>query len=229
MPEETPKRVPVYFPRRQFLRGSAAIAGGAVAGLGTSLGVIAAPTPQRVAAWRSLLQQSTPEAIANYSPVALTSAEIATLQAAVGRLIPTDEIGPGADEAGVHIFIDRSLAGPNAATLPLYQAGLAALDAAAGSGGFAAVDSAKQDDLLTQAESNDLADAPPGFFGLLLEHTRQGMFGDPMYGGNANFAGWDLLAFPGVKLTWTAEEQAIGTIVKAEHRSVADQGGTPYE
>jgi len=229
MPDDTPHRVPVYFPRRQFLRGSAVLAGGAVAGITGSLGALAAPHAERVAAWQSLLAPSTPEAIADYTPVALTANELATLTAAVGRLIPTDDLGPAAADAGVQIFIDRSLAGPNAATLPLYQAGLAALDKAAGSGGFAGLKVAKQDDLLTKAEANKLADAPAGFFALLLEHTRQGMFGDPIYGGNADFAGWDLLAFPGIKFTWTAEEQEIGTIVKPEHRSVGDQGGTPYE
>jgi len=168
MPDDTPHRVPVYFPRRQFLRGSAVLAGGAVAGITGSLGALAAPHAERVAAWQSLLAPSTPEAIADYTPVALTANELATLTAAVGRLIPTDDLGPAAADAGVQIFIDRSLAGPNAATLPLYQAGLAALDKAAGSGGFAGLKVAKQDDLLTKAEANKLADAPAGFFALLL-------------------------------------------------------------
>jgi gluconate 2-dehydrogenase gamma chain len=29
---------------------------------------------------------------------------------------------------------------------------------------------------------------------------REGIFGDPMYGGNAGKAGWELIGFPGVKL-----------------------------
>ena len=35
------------------------------------------------------------------------------------------------------------------------------------------------------------------------------MFSDPYYGGNANFIGWDLLDFPGVKLTFSAAEQQL--------------------
>ena len=31
-------------------------------------------------------------------------------------------------------------------------------------------------------------------------HTIQGTFGDPYYGGNANFVGWDLIGYPGVRL-----------------------------
>lgn len=42
----------------------------------------------------------------------LTSAEVAFLDAAVSRLIPQDELGPGAKEAGVTFFLDRQLIGP---------------------------------------------------------------------------------------------------------------------
>jgi gluconate 2-dehydrogenase gamma chain len=41
-----------------------------------------------------------------------TAAEAAFIEAATARLIPTDENGPGAIEAGVPYFIDRQLAGP---------------------------------------------------------------------------------------------------------------------
>jgi gluconate 2-dehydrogenase gamma chain len=43
--------------------------------------------------------------------VFFTQAEAAFIEAAVQRLIPKDELGPGALEAGVPIFIDRQLAG----------------------------------------------------------------------------------------------------------------------
>jgi gluconate 2-dehydrogenase gamma chain len=42
----------------------------------------------------------------------LTAAEVAFLDAAVSRLIPQDELGPGAKETGVTFFLDRQLAGP---------------------------------------------------------------------------------------------------------------------
>ena len=42
----------------------------------------------------------------------LTEAEAAFVTAAVARLIPADDLGPGAVEAGVPVFIDRQLAGP---------------------------------------------------------------------------------------------------------------------
>lgn len=41
-----------------------------------------------------------------------TTEEVAFVNAAVARLIPDDELGPGAKEAGVTVFLDRQLAGP---------------------------------------------------------------------------------------------------------------------
>lgn len=45
-------------------------------------------------------------------PAFLMPAETAFVDAAVSRLIPRDELGPGAKEAGVTHFIDRQLGGP---------------------------------------------------------------------------------------------------------------------
>jgi gluconate 2-dehydrogenase gamma chain len=210
-----------------LLRDSALLTGGViVAGAVVPARALAAGTaPEKVSAWLELVAQATPAALDSYEPVALMPGELETLKAALARIIPADDLGPGAVEAGVFVFIDRSLAGANADTLPIYQAGFAALDAAAGSDGFAAINDGKRDALLTQAESDEPADAPPGFFALLLEHTRQGMFGDPIYGGNRDFAGWDLIGYPGIKLVWTAEEQQINVDVEPAHTSVAEFGG----
>jgi gluconate 2-dehydrogenase gamma chain len=41
-----------------------------------------------------------------------TQAEAAFMTAALARLIPSDDLGPGAVEAGVATFVDRQLAGP---------------------------------------------------------------------------------------------------------------------
>lgn len=220
------------FPRREFLKGGVYLGGGAAAmlwGVGSGL----AGSGQGVPQWFAERLQdgspvASPEAVDAYQPIALTAAEAATLRAVGNRLIPSDELGLGAGDAGAFIYIDWTLAGPGAAMLPLYQAGLAALDTAAGGNGFAAADTATQDQLLTNAEAGTLDGAPEGFFPLVLEYTRQGMFGDPMYGGNAGFSGWDLIQYPGIKLVWTEEEQSLDTVVTPAHRSVADQGGAPY-
>lgn len=222
-------------PRRELLKGSAYLGGGAAAAL-WGVGAGLAGPAQGMPEWQGSMQSASPvaspvaspEAVDSYQPVALTAAEAATLRAVGNRLIPADDLGPGAGDLGAFIYVDWALSGQAAATLPLYQGGLAALDAAAGSGGFVGADAATQDSLLSQAESGNLANAPQGFFALVLEHTRQGTFGDPMYGGNLGFAGWDLIQYPGLKLTWTAEEQALDTVVTPAHRSVAEQGGVRY-
>jgi hypothetical protein len=41
------------------------------------------------------------------------------------------------------------------------------------------------------------------FFNLVRTHTIQGMFSDPYYGGNANFVGWDLIGYPGLRMAVT--------------------------
>jgi gluconate 2-dehydrogenase gamma chain len=35
------------------------------------------------------------------------------------------------------------------------------------------------------------------FFSLFLENVKEGLFADPIYGGNYNFIGWKWVRFPG--------------------------------
>jgi hypothetical protein len=62
------------------------------------------------------------------------------------------------------------------------------------------------------------------FFSLVRGHTMQGTFGDPYYGGNAAFVGWDLIGYPGVRTAVTANEQQMGVTVTPTHRSAYDGG-----
>jgi gluconate 2-dehydrogenase gamma chain len=48
-----------------------------------------------------------------------------------------------------------------------------------------------------EAHVQNISDDALGFFSVLILHTRQGMFGDPVYGGNDGRVGWDLIGFPG--------------------------------
>jgi gluconate 2-dehydrogenase gamma chain len=36
-----------------------------------------------------------------------------------------------------------------------------------------------------------------GFFELVWQHLREGLFADPIHGGNRDLAGWKLIGFPG--------------------------------
>jgi gluconate 2-dehydrogenase gamma chain len=53
----------------------------------------------------------------------LTREEAAFVEAAVSRLIPADDLGPGAREAGAVFFIDRQLKGPFGAAQSWYMQG----------------------------------------------------------------------------------------------------------
>lgn len=162
-------------------------------------------------------------------PENLSQAEADTLEAVVARLVPTDANGPGAREARAAHYIDRALGGALAGAREAYRAGLANLDSharATKGRAFAQLPEADQDELLGAAERNAVPTfAPPGsaaFFNLVLNHTLQGTFGDPYYGGNRNFVGWDLVSYPGVRLAVTADEQRLGQRPRQLHMSAYD-------
>jgi gluconate 2-dehydrogenase gamma chain len=145
----------------------------------------------------------------------LNAAEADTLDAIVARLIPSDENGPGATEARAAHYIDRALAGPLKALRSTYAAGLAAIDDYALSlkgAAFAKLSTTDQDAVLSGMEKNSAPGFSPNsaaFFNLLRTHTIEGTFCDPYYGGNANFAGWDLIDYPGIRMGVTPNDQRM--------------------
>ena len=155
----------------------------------------------------------------------LTAAEADTLEAIVARLIPTDENGPGATEARAAHYIDRALMGALRGSRAAYAANLAALDAyaqATKGAPFAKLPAVEQDAMLTDMEKNVATGFTPNaaaFFALVRTHTIQGTFCDPYYGGNADFVGWDLIDYPGIRLTVTADEQRMGAKPKPVRQS----------
>ena len=157
-----------------------------------------------------------------------TAAEADTVDAMLGRLIPADGSGPGAIEARVLRYVDRALSGDLAGSRPAYSAGVAATNAYAQSRfgeEFADLTAVQQDTILDEMERNLASGFSPNsraFFDLIREHALQGMFGDPVHGGNADFIGWDLIGFYGVKLEVTAAEQQLDVTVAPAHKSVAD-------
>ena len=155
----------------------------------------------------------------------LSDGEMATLEAIAARLIPTDANGPGAAEARAARYIDRALGGALSDFRETYRSGLAAVDAYARTSkgaAFAQLAPPEQDGVLTDMERNAAFDGSAGLFGVLLSHTVQGTFGDPFYGGNRNFAGWDLIGYPGVRLAATAEQQNLDARPAATRMSAYD-------
>ena len=70
-----------------------------------------------------------------------------------------------------------------------YGEGIATLDSLAG-GDFAAAAPADQDKILARHEMS-------AFMSLLFEHTIEGLYANPEYGGNRGLAGWHDIGFPG--------------------------------
>ena len=100
--------------RRDFLLKSMTLIPAAVIG-GSGVGALTAPTPA-VAASNTTTQN-------DYQPTFFTPEEWAFIKAAVARLIPADERGPGALEAGVPEFIDRQMNTPYATGSIWYMQG----------------------------------------------------------------------------------------------------------
>lgn len=158
----------------------------------------------------------------------LTKPEVQFLDAAVERLIPTDDASVGARDAGVTIYIDRQLTsiwgmhGRNYRTGPwpegtpqqgfqsrltpqeIYRCGIAETDAHCKrqyGKPFRLLAAEQQDEVLRSLEKDaiELPSLPAKlFFSLLWRNTEEGFFSDPLYGGNRDKVGWRLLGFPGV-------------------------------
>lgn len=168
-----------------------------------------------------------------------TAAEARIVQAAAERIFPTDATGPGATEAGVVVYIDRQLAGPYGRdkyryTKPpfvnsvpehgyqgketpreVYRAGIAGL------AGFAELKPEEQDQKLRAIQTSN-------FFRLLRQHTLEGMFSDPMHGGNAGMVGWQLIGYPGPVMNYREEiDKHFGEEFRRKPMSLAQITGRP--
>jgi len=143
-----------------------------------------------------------------------TAAEARVVSAACERIFPSDSTGPGAKEAGVVIYIDRQLAGPYGAdkyrytkgpwveSVPehgyqgkanpreTYRDGIAKLGA-----NFGELPVEEQIQKLQSMEKTH-------FFQLLRAHTVEGVFCDPMHGGNKDLIGWQLIGYPGPRMNY---------------------------
>ncbi len=142
-----------------------------------------------------------------------SEAEALIVAAAASQIFPSDETGPGAREAAVAVYIDRQLAGPwgrdrhrytqepfdeaappefgyqgSATPQQIYRQGLKELK------GFDRLGFDEQAQKLKQIEATL-------FFSLLRQNTIEGMFCDPIHGGNAGMLGWQLIGFPGPRMS----------------------------
>ncbi|WP_454691592.1 gluconate 2-dehydrogenase subunit 3 family protein [Achromobacter aloeverae] len=182
----------------------------------------------------------------------LSPPEIRFLEAAVECLIPTDELGPGAKEAGVAVYIDRQLgsswgshgrqyrSGPwfegtpqqgyqsRLTPIEIYRVGIREVDEHCKSSlgrVFGQLTGELQQSVLKALEKGEieLPTVPSKlFFDLLWRNTEEGYFADPLYGGNRDMVGWRLLGFPGVPSAAYREHLTNTEPYRAEPVSILD-------
>src|SRR5437763_721617 len=178
--------------RRAFLVGTVAGAGAVAAGAGL-VPEAQAQTQRQQAAPVSEHAHATGAGFGAF----FNSDDTATIAAFTERLMPGAPGKPGARDAGVLNYIDLALAGAYADQQDFYRRGLASLDAYCRSthnATFVKLDAARQDTVIKAIEDNKATGftwpSASAFFNRLRTHTMEGMFADPVYGGNKDFAGW---------------------------------------
>jgi gluconate 2-dehydrogenase gamma chain len=191
--------------RRAFLVGAAI---GAVAGATRVPDASAQAQEQHAAAGAptSVHAHSTDAAHGAF----LNDEDAATVAAFTERLMPGAPGKPGARDAGVLNYIDLALAGAYADLQDLYRRGLASLEAYCRKTHnlpFVRLPAARQDEVIAALEDGKATEftwpSAQAFFNTVRTHTMEGMFADPIYGGNKDFAGWRLVGFPGAQPDFT--------------------------
>lgn len=122
-----------------------------------------------------------------------TSKEAQTVDAICEQLIPADR-DPGARQARVVSYIDIQLTRHFKRYRKAYRQGIAAVDDSSRrrfSRRFVQLTPEQQVEVL-----NGIEQSSKPFFELILNHARQGFYGDPRHGGNQGMVSWKMLGLP---------------------------------
>lgn len=145
-----------------------------------------------------------PSCLKNYTPfLFLTADEALTLSSICEQVIPADEYGPGAMQAGVVYYIDKQLHDVFISDQPAYRNGLRAISDTCRdlySVPFLEhLEWDQQTDFLRRMEKDDLpgqywvSHSAKGFFNLMVNHTMQGFYGSPRHGGNKDYISYRMI------------------------------------
>lgn len=208
--------------RRSFLK--TAVLGGAAAA------AAAAPLAATAQTARGAVGEPAPPAGYQF----LRPEEQSFIEALVDHMVPADKLSPSGTGLGIHVFIDRALAGSwgqgerlyrqgpwkrgvpsQGYQLPLtpaelFRAGIEATNAYCRktySLTFDRLPPDRKEEVLAGLAAGKLplgSSLPSNvFFDAVYQTVMEGMFSDPIYGGNANKAGWKMVGFPGVAASYT--------------------------
>ena len=233
--------------RRIFLKVSSA---GALVPAASSALTPTAPAPMGAAS-------ATGSSGASGNYLFFSGPEAAFIEAAVVRLIPPDEVGPSALQAGVPTYIDLQLHGAWGAGERLYRSGpwqpgtpmqgyqlpltpaelfRTAIRAIGedlqknGGKPFEQLAGEQQDAYLTALQNGqkELGTIPSKvFFDSLLAMTIEGYFCDPVYGGNKDMAAWAMIGFPGAYGAYYDSVDRYGVAFNHPPRSLGERGDGP--
>lgn len=165
----------------------------------------------------------------------LTTEESMVLEALCDRLIPSDENGPGALEARAAHYIDRTLASHNKADRNHYLLSLSAINRYSietYQKEFSSLSTNEQDAVISNLQSGEVSGCSPSstaFFNIVRNHTIDGTFCDPYYGGNQDFVGWDMLRYPGVRLGASDQDVRMGSTLAPTHQSAYDNDSYTHQ
>ncbi|MEI3598430.1 MULTISPECIES: gluconate 2-dehydrogenase subunit 3 family protein [unclassified Oceanobacillus] len=216
--------------RRIFMKNAGIFTGGVVGGsiLG---GILTNPFLKE----ESETPQTTTESASDFQEARMffdRFEDFVILRAAVERIYPEDDNGPGAVALGVPYFIDKQLAGSWGTNAKEYMQnpfkvngdtdddevmryetplnrgqiiieGLRKLDVVSEDkfdDKFSNLDGEQQDEILQLFDNGEVELTGVGsqhFFSLLRKMTIEGVFADPLYGGNKNMDGWRMVDYPG--------------------------------
>lgn len=169
----------------------------------------------------------------NQALMYFTPAQFRIVDSATERIFPADDLGPGASKLGVAFYIDHQLAGDwgfngrdymqppfyvgekeqgyqgRLKRREIFDIGLRELEnysMTKYSKGFAALEAEQQDEVLKAFESDEVkltTISPGSFFKILRSATLEGVYSDPLYGGNLNMDGWRMRNYPGAQMSYT--------------------------
>lgn len=226
------------FSRRDFLKTTGAATGGIIGGsllggfVGFKMDSTDLPTEEANETASETAEDMNMEARTFFS----RSEDFRTLAAAVERIYPEDDNGPGAVELGVPYFIDRQLNGQWGSNSDDYMQGpfnpaasethgiqermnrgemflagvrrIQEISMDEHDAEFTSLDGGQQDDILRSFEAGDVeikGMRSESFFELLKETTIEGVYSDPVYGGNKDMMGWKMIEYPGPRMGWLSE------------------------
>ncbi|GGA45271.1 gluconate 2-dehydrogenase subunit 3 family protein [Psychrobacillus lasiicapitis] len=238
--------------RRTFIKNSGLTVGGVV--LGGALGSLLVNKDKTATPEAPAHTETGAAANPNVALMFFTPDEYRMTQTAVERIYPADDNGPGAKDLNAAIYIDHQLAGQYGLNSKDYRLGnFYAPEPTQGAqtkilnkdlfllglkelnnyskqnfeANFVELEAADQDTALaafSEGKAQFAGTSSSEFFNLLRKLTIEGVYADPLYGGNKDMQGWAMRKYPGSRMSYVKEIQSE-TFVKLDPQGLNSHMG----